>query len=100
MADSEHETETKEVVKRERVVRQGFAGAPARASSVTVILAHHLDVDANGRPANLSGLGAEETKLPGDTIDIPYADAESLIAAGYVQVDPTDRDAVKKILAG
>jgi hypothetical protein len=110
MADNEKEQAVKQDVKASEhpapkksqlpIRRTGFSGHPRRAENVDVVLAHHLDVDEDGRPCNLSNLQPAETKLPGDKITVRYSDAESLIAAGYVQVDPTDRDAVKKILAG
>lgn len=80
-------------------VNVNVGGSGGSDSPVTLTLAHHLDVDANGRPAKLSGSTVARALRPGDTWKGARNDAESLIGSGWVLgVDPDDAAAVRAVL--
>ncbi len=74
--------------------------SPQHRHSVEVTLSNHVDVDKDGVPVGFTHNKVARTAHPGDTLTLSYQDALSLIQAGYVTVDPSDKDAVAAILDG
>lgn len=68
------------------------------STSVKVPLAHHLDVDEDGYPAQMTGKPVVAALKPGATLEATPALAIQLINAGFAAVDPTDPAAVAKLL--